>query len=286
MPPVFRAGGYGIADAVSHASDRPLPAVEPAEFMHGGGPFMIDQNADVGVLLLHGFTGTPHQFRELSRLLAERGYTVFSPVIAGHGTTPRELEQTTSGDWVQTAEAALQRLRARVRQVFVVGNSFGGNLAFWLAANHPEVISGVVSLGTAIRLRWHALHVARLYTYGWFIRYHRKLGREYKIDYIDLADEVSYPVIPLKSLREFHRFLRQKTIPTLSAVTAPTLLIQADEDKVVHPRSVQYIHEHVSSRYKKVCWLNSRYHNLHESDRRDEIFRRIDAFIRELTVQP
>ncbi len=252
-------------------------------FMKGSEPLFVDRGSDVGMLLLHGLTSTPHQFREMSKYFIERGFTVYSPLIAGHGTSPRELANTTAEDWAASAEDALLYLRRHVQHVIAVGNSFGGNLALWLAYRFPELMLGVVSLGTPITLRWHKLTWLRLFTYGWFMRYHRKHGREYKIDYIDLSDQVSYPVVPTRSMREFLRFLHTKTMATLPAVTTPTLMIQADKDPVVHPKSAQYIHQHLASAYKKMYWLNGRYHNLQDIDRREEIFRKVNEFIVELT---
>lgn len=253
-------------------------------YMKGGEPLFINKESDVGVLQLHGFTSTPHQFRECSQYLVRRGYTVYTPLVAGHGTSPRELAKTTARDWTRSAEEALQFLRRHVQQVIVIGNSFGGNLAFWLAHKFPQAIRGVVSLGTPIVLRWQRFIYFRVYTYGWFKTYYRKLGRDYKIDYIDLSDEVSYPVIPVVSLKEFLRFIRRTTMPMLPDVRVPTLMIQADRDPVVHPKSAQFIHEHLGSDYKKVYWLNGRYHTLPDIDRREEVFHKVDAFIQELTT--
>lgn len=262
----------------------PVPPIGSLPYMKGGEPLFIARGSEIGVLLLHGFTSTPHQFRELSRFLVQQNYTVYSPLIAGHGTTPRELAKTTAEDWIRSVEDSFQFLQHRVRRIFIVGNSFGGNLAFWLAHRFPDAIAGIVSLGTPVWLRLHWFNWLRTYTYGWFMTYHKKAGREYKIDYIDLADQVSYPVIPVKSLREFIRFLRTKTMRLVSQVRTPTLLLQADKDPVVHPRSVQFLHEHLGSDYKKVYWLNGRYHNLPDSDRREEIFRLVKNFIDELTA--
>ena len=274
IPTKFNTSAAAVAARTEVGSEHP---------MRGGEPFFVSRGTEIGVLALHGFTSTPHQFRDLARALADAGMTVSCPLVAGHGTSPRELAATTAEDWTRSIEEAFQSLAQRVRRVFLVGNSFGGNLAFWLAYRFPQRVAGVVSLGTPITLRFHTLLSLRLYTYGWLLRYHRKHGREYKIDYIDLSDQVSYPVIPTSSLREFFRFIKNKTMTTLPQVTAPTLMIQADADPVVHPRSVQFIHEHLGSDYKKVYWLNGRYHNLPDSDRREEICRKVVEFIRELS---
>src|SRR6266702_3402661 len=54
-----------------------LPGAEP--FEHAGGP--------VGVLLCHGFTGSPQTLRGWADYLAARGLTVSLPRLPGHGTT-------------------------------------------------------------------------------------------------------------------------------------------------------------------------------------------------------
>ena len=53
-----------------------LPGAEP--FRHEGG--------EVGVLLCHGFTGSPQSLRPWAEYLAERGLTVALPLLPGHGT--------------------------------------------------------------------------------------------------------------------------------------------------------------------------------------------------------
>jgi carboxylesterase len=41
----------------------------------------------VGVLLSHGFTGSPASMKPWGEFLAERGYAVEVPRLPGHGTT-------------------------------------------------------------------------------------------------------------------------------------------------------------------------------------------------------
>lgn len=285
----MRAAGDGdMAEAITGKFPTSISAeakVGSVPYMKGGEPLFINKESDVGVLQLHGFTSTPHQFRECSQYLVKQGYTVYTPLIAGHGTSPRQLAKTTSNDWTRSVDEALQFLQQHVKYVVAIGNSFGGNLAFWLAHKYPDALTGIVSLGTPIVLRWQRIIYCRVYTYGWLKTYYRKLGRDYKVDYIDLSDEVSYPVIPVSSLREFLWFIRHTTVPTLTSIRVPTLMIQADRDPIVHPKSVQIIHEHLGSDYKKVYWLNGRYHTLPDIDRREEVFHKVDKFIEELTTK-
>ncbi|MBV9092982.1 MAG: alpha/beta fold hydrolase, partial [Streptosporangiaceae bacterium] len=100
-----------------------LPGAEP--FDADGGP--------VGVLLCHGFTGSPQTLRPWAEYLAEAGLTVSLPRLPGHGTSWQDLARTTWREWYAEAEAAFGTLTARCEQVFVFGLSLGGCLALRLA---------------------------------------------------------------------------------------------------------------------------------------------------------
>ncbi|WP_390479735.1 alpha/beta hydrolase, partial [Frankia casuarinae] len=53
-----------------------LPGAEPFEFEGGS----------VGVLLVHGFTGSPGSMRPWGEYLSAVGLTVSCPLLPGHGT--------------------------------------------------------------------------------------------------------------------------------------------------------------------------------------------------------
>lgn len=112
----------------------PSQSTEP--FSATGGP--------TGVLVLHGFTGSPVSMRPLAESIANRGYTVELPLLPGHGTSPEDLAETGWGDWSSAADAALESLASRTQQTCVVGLSMGGGLCIWLAERHPELAAAVV----------------------------------------------------------------------------------------------------------------------------------------------
>src|ERR1035437_5524360 len=78
---------------------------------------------DRGILLLHGFAGTPPEMRPLAEELGRRGFTVYAPLLAGHGTSPEELEKTGHRDWIRSANEALDQLHTRCRLLGVAGQS-------------------------------------------------------------------------------------------------------------------------------------------------------------------
>jgi carboxylesterase len=99
-----------------------------AESFQGG-------DGDVGVLLCHGFTGTPASLRPWAEYLAGEGFRVSLPRLPGHGTSWQELNQTGWPDWYAAVDRAFGQLDRSCRTVAVGGLSMGGALAaLWFAA--------------------------------------------------------------------------------------------------------------------------------------------------------
>ncbi|RYG65174.1 esterase, partial [bacterium] len=67
--------------------------------MTAADPFDLVGNDDIGVVLVHGFTGTPYEVRYLGDRLVEAGYTVRGLRLPGHGTSIADLDRTRWEDW-------------------------------------------------------------------------------------------------------------------------------------------------------------------------------------------
>ena len=115
-----------------------LPGAEP--WSHDGGP--------VGVLCVHGFTGSPSSMRPVAEAMAAAGFTVELPRLPGHGTTVDDMMTTGWADWTAAVAEAHGRLAARTERQVVAGLSMGGALALWLATQQPA-LAGVVAVNPA-----------------------------------------------------------------------------------------------------------------------------------------
>jgi len=253
------------------------------KYVKGAEPMLYLRSRDVGVLMLHGFTATPYQFKDLRDFLMLKGITVFTPLMAGHGTEPIDLYKTSIDDWISSTDEAYQKLKSQVKKIVVIGNSFGGNLAFHLGVKNDNSLRGIVSLGTPIYLKYDKFIKFRAYTYGWVQKYYKKRRRHYITNFTESSEVIAYPIIPTKSLRNFLQFIKYFTIPGLKNVTTPSLIIHGDKDPVVHPRSVQYLHQHLRSKNKKVLWLDGKIHSLPNIDNKEALFEVIYSFIKEST---
>lgn len=117
----------------------------------------------VGVLLLHGLCGTPAEMRFVAMGLGRAGYTVHSPLLAGHGGNRQDIVKTNWKDWYRSAELALDELLETCDTVIVGGLCLGAILALHLAANHPGKVRGV------------ALFSPTLWINGWAIQWYMRL---------------------------------------------------------------------------------------------------------------
>jgi carboxylesterase len=98
----------------------------------------------VGVLLIHGLGGTPVELRFVAQGLNRAGYTVYSPLLVGHGGSEELLNTTTWQDWYGSVEEAHDLLKARCDIILVGGLSSGAMLALHLAAQRPQHVHGTL----------------------------------------------------------------------------------------------------------------------------------------------
>lgn len=106
-------------------------------------------DGDVGIVLCHGFTGSPFSLRPFADHLVDAGFRVSLPLLPGHGSTWQELGRTTWQQWYAEVDRALVELSGRCEQVFVVGLSMGGALALRLAQRHAGV-RGIVLVNPSL----------------------------------------------------------------------------------------------------------------------------------------
>lgn len=122
-------------------------------------PFSSRGNHPVGVLLLHGFTGSPASMRPWAEHLAAANFSVDLPVLPGHATSWQELNRTTWHQWYAAAQISYLKLLKECDEVFVAGLSMGGALALRLA-QHQREISGLMLVNPALQAKNKLLKLA------------------------------------------------------------------------------------------------------------------------------
>jgi carboxylesterase len=219
----------------------------------GAEPYRHDGGA-TGVLLCHGFTGSPASMRPWAQFLADKGCTVRLPRLPGHGTTWQEMQRTTWEDWYAEDERALLELAERCQSVFVMGLSMGGTLALRLAQKHPDTVSGLVLVNPSVQSENKALVALPLLKHV----VPSLPGISNDIAKPD-QDEIAYDRIPLKALASLTE-LWKLTKADLSSITCPVLVFRSADDHVVEPSSPAYVLAHLGSADTEEHVLHRSYH--------------------------
>jgi carboxylesterase len=225
----------------------------PASIIPGAEPWSAEGGPH-GVLVLHGFTGSPQSMRPLAEAIAGAGYTVDLPLLPGHGTAIEDMVPTRWDDWRDAAERSYLSLSERCQRVVVSGLSMGGTLSCALAAVHPE-IAGIAVVNPMIDPPNEEFRGA--------VRSLLESGTDVAPGIgSDIAKEGSsesaYEGAPLESALSFFEGV-DDLFPLLGEIRCPVLLFSSRQDHVVEPSSGDVLASSVSGRIDRV-FLERSYH--------------------------
>lgn len=221
-----------------------LPGAEP--YSHDGG--------DIGVLVCHGYSGSPQAMRPWAEHLAAHGYTVRLPRLPGHGTTWQELNKTRWQDWYGELDTAFGELRGRCGVVFVVGLSMGALLATKVAQEHGPEVRGLVLVNPIYAHPNPLLRVLPLLRH--VVPSLPGIAGDIKKPG---ATELAYDRNPLHSMHSQTQ-LWSIVAKDLPQVTAPVLLIRSTDDHVVPASSSEFFLKRVGSPDVTEIVLEDSYH--------------------------
>lgn len=249
----------------------------PASALEAFGSDAGAGGSEIGVLLCHGFTGSPASLRPWADHLVAEGFSVRLPLLPGHGTSWQEMNGTTFDDWLGAVTSAMAELSAGCRTVVVGGLSMGGALTLRLAELHPRSIAGIVLVNPAVMsLRREMVLLPVL----------KHLVPSLKGITDDIAkpgvSELGYRRTPLKAV-DAMRTGWALTRNALGEVTAPTLLFHSRVDHVVEPENSALILSKISATDVTEIVLERSYHVATLDYDAEQIFAESVAFIRRIS---
>jgi carboxylesterase len=245
---------------------------------------MIDVRAfdlgegDIGVLLVHGFTGTPVEMRFLGDQLAESGFRVNGMLLPGHGTRVDDLDRTTWREWADAVEDAFDTLALSCRRVAVVGQSLGGLLALHLASRRSDV-AAVGSLATPLWLEGLSARVAKWAASG-ALRGISAVPKLYGSDCRDprvRRENPAYDAIPMHGLAQLAEYMHVAS-DALDKIRAPVLVVHGMHDHTAPVACAARIAERTSA--VRVRILPRSYHLITADVERDIVAAEVRELLR------
>jgi carboxylesterase len=257
-------------------SQTPLDQVKP-----GCEPFAADgsgDNARTGIVLIHGFTGSPDSTVPWAKYLNERGYTVNAIRLPGHGTTWQDGNTKRFEDLLASADSAFAQMRDSTDRVFLMAQSFGSTLALRVAADHPQDVAGVVLVNPWVRADGVASWQRHLVPLQKYLALVVSNVPGVASDIADPSkEELGYDKVPVKlaaSLVPGFAALRDR----LPQVQAPIQLHLSAVDHVLAPSNAELIRATVRSPIEEYSLARS-YHVATLDYDAEEIFARSAQFV-------
>lgn len=240
-------------------------------------PFLFEGDNGKAVILIHGWTSTPYEVRRLGKYLNESGYTVCAPMLRGHGTDPRNLENIRWEDWEEDVKVAYDELRKNHKKVFVGGTSIGASLAIRFAEDNKDV-SGLVLMAMPYKLRLERTAIF----FAKFIRIFKQYNRKFYPPAFGVSTTItrliSYQTYPINSALETFELV-ERARANLSGVIQPCLVMQSTHDHIVTANSSDIIYGKIGSSIKKKIYIHRAYHTFISDVKNSHVFEDILKFL-------
>lgn len=226
----------------------------------------------IGVVLSHGFTGSPHGLRAWAQAFADAGFAVRMPLLPGHGTNWQELARTRWQQWHTALDEAYLDLDSQCDHVFVAGLSMGGALALRIAATRP--VAGVVLVNPALVIDDPRAPLAGI------LKLVLRSTPAIANDILKPGmDEGAYPRTPVAAAHEMNKMFKD-TIRLLPRITAPVRVFRSTVDHVVSDSSIVALRRGLNHAPLTLTSLENSYHVATLDNDAQEIFQGSVDFIR------
>ncbi|CAM2946460.1 acyl-CoA synthetase [Legionella steigerwaltii] len=256
---------------------------------------------EVGVLLVHGYSGTPGEVSELAFQLAKSDITVAVPQLAGHCSSYSDLKNTNWQDWYTSVKKAFDLLSQHCEKIFVAGLSAGSLLALNLALENPEHIAGVILLspvffydGWNISKWQRAFNSLMIHSY---LRYIYKVRDKapYGIKNETIREAIAsllvngkekniaktgnmiVPALGLYEVDKLIKYIQGK----LSCIKSPTLVVHSLDDDMASYKNAEYVKNHIGSELIEIVYLNNSYHIITLDNEKELVALNLIRFIKQ-----
>jgi carboxylesterase len=258
--------------------DERVPRRETTAVVRGAQTIDLQEEGSPGVLLLHGFGDTPQTLALLARHLHKCGYSLYVPLLPGHGRDMAAFKKSGADDWIEAARSALVEMRSRHDKVSLVGLSMGGALATILASEESE-LPALVLIAPYIAMP-PLLHFAAATHWLWGKFAGELNSRDPRSirDPIEREKNLAYGKVTGGALFELLTVVRRAR-RALRNVRTPTLIIQSRDDPRCAPEAAEFALDALGAKEKKLIWTEGGGHILTVDYGRERVFSETEKWL-------
>lgn len=240
-------------------------------------PFYFPGTNKKAIILIHGWTSVSYEVRRLGKFLNENGYTVVGPMLRGHGTIPKDLENVKWTDWLRDITKVYEDLKREHDKVYIAGTSIGANLSVMLAKNNPE-ISGIILMAMPFKIRLEESSIFFAKMMSFFKKYNKKFYPPTFGVSKTITRLISYQSYPIKSVLEAFSLVKISR-KELGKVKCPSFILQSSSDHIVAHKNLEMIFDNIGSKIKEKKYIKRAYHTFISDIRNEGVFEDILTFI-------
>ncbi|MFT4186419.1 MAG: alpha/beta fold hydrolase [Micrococcaceae bacterium] len=229
------------------------------------------KNEKIGIVVVHGFTGSPHSMRDWAHFLASKGYQVRMPLLPGHGTSPHDLKHVHWQEWQRAVFKEIYQLNNSCSAVFIAGLSMGGALS--LRAAEEAIVDGAVIVNPALTIPDKRSFLLSIMKY--FVKTVPGIGNDIKKSGVT---EGAYTEVSVSATHELKKLLTV-TRRNLNKIKVPILLFRSTKDKVVPDSDIRILEHKVGKKYLEKQLLHESYHVATVDNDAHLIFEESEKFI-------
>ncbi len=219
-----------------------------------------------GLLVLHGFSGTPEGLGHLVSALKTFGCPTLAPRLRGHGeASPEALLGIHWSEWMKDCREELNQLLTQAEKAIVIGHSMGGLIAMNLGAEFREKIDCVIIAGATTRALSPFAPGNPLYFLVPLVKVVKKRWDLPPVfaDPANITHGFGYEWVPTITWLNVFDFMRE-TEKRLPEVTLPILILHSRKDTMSAPQGVKILEEKISTfrDEKRIVWFEKTDHDM------------------------
>ena len=237
------------------------------------------KNAVIGILLVHGFTGSPASMRPWAEFLHAKGYTVRVPLLPGHGTKVEELNHVRWDAWPSKVMSELEDLKKNCDTIILIGLSMGGATVLNVAQSNHDRLSGIILVNPMIYVKGVSVELA--FFLSRFQKFRTSVGDDIKRPGVT---EWGYDALPTRGVYQLLKMLRA-TRRNLNKVNVPVQLFHSVDDHTLPVANTEIILKELGSDKKSRIELVNSYHVATLDYDQELIFHNSLTFIEDLTAR-
>ena len=245
---------------VKKVNDYAQPKISFAEkvFNSRSRPWILEGQKDLpAVTLFGGLAGAPKVWKAAGRAVNDTfGFRIEGYGLAGHDGPAKSLHAITANDWIKGVYSAVKRNYEMTGPVIIGGFSTSTLPALIVAAEHPEMVAGLLLAGMPYDFKnaTHRRVVRVLEHIDNRLPYGRALLNKVSLPLFlakgEGANSNGIPMLPLSSLANLSN-LQRRVVPALLNIQCPILALLGTNDPYSDSKGLERFKNALPDRVKE-----------------------------------